>query len=199
MPRMSEAEKQRSHSRILDAAARLFRENGIETTSVSDVMTAAGMTHGGFYRHFASKEELIQAAFTHAVGGVVSSMESEDTRDEQDQSRRDYIATYLSQEHVQNRGLGCPLAAMGAELTRIGGSPKQAGAQATTRMAALLEDRSTSHADQGLAAMALLLGTITLARLVGSEDEAERTLDAGRTGIRLLQDLWPPNRSSLDG
>ena len=61
MPRMSEAEKQKSHRRILDAAARLFRERGIEATSVADVMKAAGMTHGGFYRHFDSKEDLVSA------------------------------------------------------------------------------------------------------------------------------------------
>ena len=79
MPRMSEAEKQRSHSRIVDAAARLFRKRGIEATSVADVMKAAGMTHGGFYRHFASKADLVAAAFQHAVDDVVAKVEQADS------------------------------------------------------------------------------------------------------------------------
>ncbi|MGB0904935.1 MAG: TetR family transcriptional regulator, partial [Mangrovicoccus sp.] len=67
MARQSKAEKQKSHARILEAAAQVFREKGIEATSLADVMTAAGLTHGGFYRHFASKEALVAAAFHHAV------------------------------------------------------------------------------------------------------------------------------------
>ncbi|MBT8476236.1 MAG: TetR/AcrR family transcriptional regulator, partial [Alphaproteobacteria bacterium] len=76
MPRMSAQEKQKSHERILKAASRLFRERGIETTSVADVMKAAGLTHGGFYRHFASKDALVAAAFRHAVDEVLSVVEA---------------------------------------------------------------------------------------------------------------------------
>jgi AcrR family transcriptional regulator len=71
MPRVSNEEKQRNHNKIVDAAARLFRENGIEMTSVADVMKAAGLTHGGFYRHFGSKEDLISAALDRAVDDVL--------------------------------------------------------------------------------------------------------------------------------
>ena len=76
MPRMSEAEKRKSHRRILDAASRLMREKGIGSTSVSDVMKAARLTHGGFYRHFSSKDELVAAAFQHAVDDVVKGIEA---------------------------------------------------------------------------------------------------------------------------
>lgn len=194
MPRMSEAEKQRSHSRILDAAALMLRERGIEATSVADVMKAAGMTHGGFYRHFASKEELVSAAFSHAVDSVVSDMERETTSASRSRGRQAYIETYLSPAHVEDLGRGCPLAAMGTELARAGGSPAHAGANATARMADLLRDDPESSTDQGLAAMALLIGTVTLARLADTEEEAERTLQAGRTGIGLFQKHWPKGR-----
>ncbi|MBO9433601.1 TetR/AcrR family transcriptional regulator [Ruegeria sp. R13_0] len=195
MPRMSEAEKQRSHSRILDAAAQLFRERGVEATSVADVMKTAGMTHGGFYRHFDSKEDLIAASFRHAVDDVVSDMEREETSDGRKKERQDYIAKYLSQAHAQDSRNGCPLAAMGTELARTTGAPHQAGAQASDRMAALLQDTSEIGSGQGLAAMALLMGTITLARLTESEEKADRALEAGRTAIGLLQDYWPKERS----
>ena len=195
MPRMSEAEKQRSHSRILDAAAQLFRERGVEATSVADVMKTAGMTHGGFYRHFDSKEDLIAASFRHAVDDVVSDMEREETSEGRKKERQDYIAKYLSQAHAQDSRNGCPLAAMGTELARTTGAPHQAGAQASDRMAALLQDTSEIGSGQGLAAMALLMGTITLARLTESEEKADRALEAGRTAIGLLQDYWPKERS----
>ncbi|MEW2915823.1 helix-turn-helix domain-containing protein [Ruegeria sp. ANG10] len=195
MPRMSEAEKQRSHSRILDAAAQLFRERGVEATSVADVMKTAGMTHGGFYRHFDSKEDLTAASFRHAVDDVVADMEREETSEGRKKKRQDYIAKYLSQAHAQDSRNGCPLAAMGTELARTTGAPHQAGAQALDRMAALLQDTSEIRSGQGLAAMALLMGTITLARLTESEEKADRALEAGRTAIGLLQDYWPKERS----
>ena len=191
MPRMSEAEKQRSHSRILDAAGELFRERGIESTSVADVMKAAGMTHGGFYRHFDSKDELVAAAFKHAVDQVVSAVEQQQTPDQRDEKREEYIAKYLSDAHVENRAQGCPLAAMGAELARNDGLLRQAGADAAMRMAALLQSRNASNSEQGHAIMALLLGTITLARLAETEEGSRKVLEAGRKGLQNLRGSWP--------
>jgi len=153
------------------------------------------MTHGGFYRHFDSKEDLTAAAFRHAVDDVVSCMEREETSEGRKKERQDYIAKYLSQAHAQDSRNGCPLAAMGTELVRTTGAPHQAGAQASDRMAALLQDTSEIGSGQGLAAMALLMGTITLARLTESEEKADRALEAGRTAIGLLQDYWPKERS----
>ena len=191
MPRMSDAEKQRSHNRILDAAARLFRQNGIGSTSVTDVMKAAGMTHGGFYRHFDSKEDLIAAAFNHAVDDVVSDMEQQTTRTGRGRARKDYIEKYLSQAHVKDSGQGCPLAAMATELARTGGDARNAGAAASARMANLLQINSDTGPKQGLAVMALLLGAVTLARLGETAEAKDHALEAGRTGLQLLQDHWP--------
>lgn len=191
VPRMSEAEKQRSHSRILDAASKLFRERGIESTSVADAMNAAGMTHGGFYRHFESKDDLVAAAFSHAVDEVVSDMERQTTPEGRDAKRKDYIETYLSDEHVKNRALGCPLAALGAELARNESLPRKQGAEAASRMAALLQAQAASGTEQGRAMMALLLGTIILARLEETEGDSGKVLDAGRAGLQVLRDEWP--------
>lgn len=190
LPRMSEAEKQRSHSRILDAAGQLFRERGIESTSVADVMKAAGMTHGGFYRHFASKDDLVAAAFRHAVDEIVSEMEQQTTQNGQDDKREKYIETYLSEAHVNNRAQGCPLAAMGAELARLDGRPRKQGAEAASRMAALLQTAAASNTEQGQAMMSLLLGTITLARLAETDVTAGKALEAGRAGLKILKNDW---------
>ncbi len=194
MPRMSDAEKQRSHNRILDAAAQLFRQNGIGSTSVADVMKTAGMTHGGFYRHFDSKEDLVAAAFRHAVDDVVSDLEKETSPRGRDRERENYIKKYLSQAHAKDGGQGCPLAAMGTELARTGGAPQQAGAAASARMAALLQKGSETGMEQGLASMALLLGAVTLARLAETVEDSDFALAAGRTGLELLQDHWPMDK-----
>ena len=191
MPRMSEAEKRKSHKRILDAASSSMRENGIGATSVSDVMKAARLTHGGFYRHFSSKDELVAAAFRQAVDDVVADMEAARSKTEHDKARDQYIAMYLSRDHVQDRGQGCPLAAMGPEIALQENDAKEAASSTVERMAKLLTSGDGGAGSQGIAMMALLLGTITLARLKNSGEEAEQVLDAGRNGIALLREHWP--------
>lgn len=187
MPKMSEAEKRKSHIRILDAASRLMREKGIASTSVSDVMQAAGLTHGGFYRHFSSKEDLVAAAFTQAVNEVVADLEKASDVAEKAQARDHYIAQYLSREHIENRGQGCPLAAMGSDISHHEGATKDAAFAAIERMAGLLQPKDAPGDDQGLALMALLLGTVTLARLTNTEEDATTLLKAGITGADILQ------------
>ncbi|NNE88953.1 MAG: TetR/AcrR family transcriptional regulator [Silicimonas sp.] len=191
MPRVSEAEKLKSHKRILDAASQLFRERGIEATSVSDVMKAAGLTHGGFYRHFDSKEALVSAAFKAAVDDVLESVESAPRGPQHLAARSDYITRYLSAEHIEDRGQGCPLAALGTELARHDGLANDAAWNAVERMAQTLVADDPSARELGYATMALLLGTVTLARLAGSRAEAQSILDAGKSGERLLEQHWP--------
>ena len=186
---MSKTEKQRSRKRILDAAARLMRENGVETTSVSDVMQAAGLTHGGFYRHFPSKDKLTAEAFRHAVDEVMADVESAPSGTDQRDVRDRYIKTYLSSIHVKNRGNGCPLAAMGAEVGRVEGAARQEGSAAVKRVTAIIQDRNNTA--EGQAMLALLLGAVTLARLAETDADAEEILEAGRTGVGLIQRYWP--------
>ena len=191
MPRMSEAEKQKSHKRILNAASQLFRERGIEATSVSDVMKAAGLTHGGFYRHFDSKEALVAAAFNAAVDDVLTHVETAPSGPKRLAAQADYIARYLSDEHIADRGKGCPLAALGTEISRQDGPVNDAAWNAVERMARALEAPDPHARDQGFARMALLLGTVTLARLAGSRTKSRTILEAGRTGEHLLEQYWP--------
>ncbi len=179
MPRMSDAEKQKSHKRIIDAAARLFRTNGISATSVSDVMQAAGLTQGGFYRHFPSKEDLIAAAFERSADELLSKTQ----RATQSETRADYIATYLSLAHLKNRGQGCPFAANGAEVTRLGAGVRAEASNAIDRISSMLNGAGDPAADDGVATLALLVGTMTLARLASSDAEASRIIDAGRNAV----------------
>ncbi len=187
MPRMSDADKQKSHARIIDAAARLFREDGIGATSVSDVMRAAGLTHGGFYRHFTSKEDLVVAAFDKAVDDMIAAMEATETASQRQDVKDDYISRYLSLEHANKAGNGCPLAAMGSEIFKYDGEIKDAASRAIDRTSALLDDPSDQQAPSGLAMIAMLVGTITLARLAKSENGALQIIDAGKSALEQLQ------------
>ncbi len=190
MPRMSEAEKQKSHKRILDAAARLLRENGIDATSVADVMTAAGMTHGGFYRHFSSKEDLVGAALEHAAATVLGPVESKGAGEARAVAVDAYIADYLSDAHRRRRAEGCPLAALAGEALREDGRVREAAENAARRTACLLSEGSggdDAPDDLGLSTLAVLMGSIVLARLLRDEEDAKRVLALGRTTVDLLE------------
>lgn len=184
MPRMSEAEKQKSHERIIDAAARLFRRDGISATSVSDVMQAAGLTQGGFYRHFSSKEELVATTIERSAEELLDRTKGAT----QSQTRAEYIARYLSLAHVKNGGQGCPLAANGSEVTRLGVGVRTEASNAIDRVSSVLNDTGDPQSDDGLATLALLVGTITLARMVQSDAEATRIVEAGRARLQRLSD-----------
>lgn len=189
MPRVSEAEKQKSHNKILEAAARMLRTEGTEATSVSDVMQAAGLTHGGFYRHFKSKDDLVSAAFRKAVDDVLKDMEQAPGDTERNKARRDYIDTYLSKGHIDNRGEGCPLASLANDLGRGEDAARREGMAAVDRVSALL--KTGDAAAQGTALLALMVGTVTLARLAENKKTIEAVLAAGRTGADLLEECWP--------
>jgi len=102
------------HERIVKEASRLFRERGFENVSVGEVMKAAGLTHGAFYAHFASKEELQAAAI--AYGQKVSLTRLQ--RSNSHKSKESYADRYLSPRHRDNPGDGCTMAALAQEVAR---------------------------------------------------------------------------------
>ena len=90
--RVSQEEMERSHGRIVDGAACLMRERGIESTSVADVMSEAGLTHGGFYRHFSNKDALLVAALEAAFEQLAAALESRFDKYEPEAAVADYHA-----------------------------------------------------------------------------------------------------------
>ncbi len=99
--KVSQEQKAQNRSRILTEAGRLFREKGFDAVSVAEVMQAAGLTHGGFYGHFRSKDDLVAQTIAHAVG-------SQSTADD----LSSWVDTYLSTPHRDHPDLGCPMAAL---------------------------------------------------------------------------------------
>jgi TetR/AcrR family transcriptional regulator, transcriptional repressor for nem operon len=113
----SRADKAQSHERIVKTAAARFREKGIDGISLADLMKEAGLTHGGFYRHFESRDDLVAEALEsalHASDGTLCSVVDE--HGAVDLAR--YIEQYLSTEHRDNPGAGCAMAALAGDVAR---------------------------------------------------------------------------------
>jgi TetR/AcrR family transcriptional repressor of nem operon len=96
----------------------MLRERGVDAASIADVMQASGMTHGGFYKHFDSKADLVRAAVRLAFDDVVDRFDRREAEGGQVAALQAYVAEYLSQAHVNHPGLGCPVAALGADASR---------------------------------------------------------------------------------
>ena len=110
--RMSQIEKDRSHARIIGSAAKLVRQHGIEGTSVDDVMKDAGLTHGGFYKHFESKDTLVAAALDEAFKEIIEMLEPQTLKQNAASLSTDFQSFYLSDPHVASSNKGCPIAAL---------------------------------------------------------------------------------------
>ena len=102
------------HERIVKEASRLFRERGFENVSVADVMKAAGLTHGAFYAHFGSKEELQAATITYGQKVSLHRLQ----RSKKNKDKGSFTDRYLSPWHRDNRGDGCTMAALAEEVAR---------------------------------------------------------------------------------
>jgi TetR/AcrR family transcriptional repressor of nem operon len=182
--RYSKEQKAESRDRIVGAAAELFRERGIDGVGVDAIMARAGLTHGGFYNHFRSKEELVREACAAALEGSTLLAEARSGRDD---GFRHVVETYLSSAHCRNRRRGCAIAALGGELARHEAATRRPFAAAVRGfvdgLAALLPGRRPAARRRALAAAATLVGTLVLARISDDPDFAEELLEAGRRAL----------------
>ncbi len=173
--RVNQQEMDASHERIVEGSARLFRERGIKATSVADAMNAAGLTHGGFYRHFKTKDDLVVEALRLAFDSFASPLESRQNVERPEQVVADFKALYLSDEHVANPGLGCPMPALGGELARESAQIKAEFSAGLQRVLdALAQAQAGTEGQRREAAareLAMLVGAVVLAR---ASDDALR-------------------------
>ena len=182
--RRTKEEAAETKAQIIACAAKLFRENGIAQTSVADVMKAAGLTHGGFYRHFASKDELADAAMKHAFGGTAQEVGSvfsqKETAAERLRAFEDY---YLSARHVANRAGGCPAAALAGEIACANEKSRDVFSKGVNTLVAQLEENiegdSSEKRQEALRSFATQLGAVALARATTS-GLADEILEACR-------------------
>ena len=178
--RVSKEQAAESRERILDAASKLFREHGLDGIGVADLMKSAGLTHGGFYGHFSSKEDLMAQACTRAFARSVEKWEK---LSEKDQPLSAIVKNYLSRRHRDDPGGGCALPSLGADVARQGAPVRRAftdGVRSLTNVVARTVTGRTEAARRrkGLAICASLIGAIVLARAVDDQELSDEILDA---------------------
>lgn len=183
--RYSREHKQETHDRIVRKASVRLREKGAHGIGVADLMKEAGLTHGGFYAHFDSREALVIEAFGYAMD---RSMEHwrKITDEVSPEKRLALIAeAYLSALHRDNPGHGCSIPALGAEIARESPKARKAFAGKLDEMIELLAEcipnlpRKAAR-KQAIATLATMAGTMLLARIAGSSELSDEVLKAGR-------------------
>ena len=169
--------KAETRATILTQASRLFRERGVESTSVGDVMAEAGLTHGGFYRHFDTKDALVAATIRATFEGIGEALGARGAEVGVQNAVQEYFAYYLSQEHVANPGMGCPVPALGADIAR--GSPAlkaefAAGFKDSLEViAAGLPGSQEERREAATRELAMRVGAILIARACDPETASE--------------------------
>jgi TetR/AcrR family transcriptional repressor of nem operon len=135
--------KQQTRERIVGAAARLFNRGGFAEVTIGEIMTAAGLTHGGFYRHFSSKEELYGEAVRHFLKKEVPERWQKrlaDARLPDQRFARFVVDAYLSRDHLQDVDGSCPLVGLSSDVARSSGGVKSAYREIAQTMVRCLQD-----------------------------------------------------------
>ena len=186
--RYSREHKLETHARIVKKASVRLREKGAHGIGVADLMKDAGLTHGGFYAHFDSREALVIEAFAYAMDRGTEHWRKLTEGTPPEKRLAAILDSYLSTLHRDNSGHGCAIPALGAEIAREGPKTRKAFASRVERMidvvAAQIADVSPKAArKQAMAAVATMVGTLVLARIAGNGDFSDQILAAGRAAV----------------
>lgn len=182
--RYSPDQKEKTHQRILDEAARQFREKGVSNTGLQPLMKALGLTHGGFYAHFRSKDDLVESALQEAA----RQMDEETARvHDTDTPLTTLITRYLSRVHRDEPGHGCALPTVSAELGQLG-KPSATTDRIVRDRLALIDGELDQPGDRGIMILSAMVGGLQLARSVSDPALSERILRATREQLLALID-----------
>ena len=175
--------KQETRRRILSAASALFRRQGVRSTGLPDVMAAAGLTVGGFYRHFDSKAALFRDTVGSSLRRTLAFLRHSPGQQHGREWLRAAAGRYLSREHLENVDHGCPLPALTPEIARADAQVRRVYAEALGEIVDELESRMPEDGDltpreRAWSFMALNVGGLMLARGTGDPELAEEILRA---------------------
>jgi TetR/AcrR family transcriptional repressor of nem operon len=183
--RYSREHKQETHDRIVRKASVRLREKGAHGVGVADLMKEAGLTHGGFYAHFDSRDALVIEAFAYAMDRSIEHWRKM-TQDVKPEDRLPLIAeSYLSALHRDDPGHGCSIPALGADIARESPKTRKAFAGKLDDMIEMLADHvpgltRKAARKQAIATLATMAGTMLLARVAGSGELSDEVLKAGK-------------------
>ncbi|MYM67812.1 TetR family transcriptional regulator [Pseudoduganella sp. FT55W] len=176
-----------NRERIVETAARLFREKGYDGIGVADLMKSAGLTHGGFYGHFASKEDLLAEAAAHALKQSVARWEGYLAEDRATAMEK-IVDGYLTKQHRDHPEKGCSVTALGADIARLGAKARHAVTEGSSAQMAVLAQLMPGADDaekrkQAIATYAAMVGAIVISRAVDNEELSMEVLQAVKDSL----------------
>ena len=200
--RYSKDHKAETHARIVKNASVRLRERGAASIGVAELMKEAGLTHGGFYAHFPSRDALIGEAFAHAMQQMTGRWRKRAERESEGERLAAIVNGYLTAEHRDDVGNGCALPSLGIEVSRA--SPK-------TRkvFASKLEDMITMVVEQlpelptktarreAIGVISTMMGAMILARAAGTSEFSDEILSAGRQAALRSENAAKPSAKRL--
>lgn len=181
--KVSRAQAEENRERILDNAAQLFRERGFDGIGLNDLMQAAGLTRGGFYGHFESKDDLAAQATRRALA-----TNREQWKRQADRSLSAWVKAYLSDAHRDHIGAGCGLVALAGDAARGGPAVREAFAEGVESLVAALQKQmpaadDAARREQSMAMLSTLVGSLLLSRAVGDEGLSRELREAARKSL----------------
>lgn len=181
--KVSRAQAEANRERILDSASQLFRERGFDGIGLNELMRAAGLTRGGFYGHFESKDDLAAQACRRAMHDS-----REQWKRQPDRSLAAWVKAYLSEAHRDRPGAGCGLAALAGDAARGGPALREVFGEGVGKLVAVLQEQMPAatppeRREQALAMLSTMVGALVLARAVGDEGLSRELLDAARKNL----------------
>jgi len=185
--RYSKDHKAETHDRIVKNASVRLRERGAAALGVADLMKDAGLTHGGFYAHFTSRDALIGEAFAHAMDQTTRRWQKRAENAPKGKRLATIVNGYLTAEHRDDIGNGCALPSLGAEVLRASPKTRRAFAAKLEEMIDVMVEQGAAQTSKAarrdaIAALATMMGALILARSAGTGDLSDEILSAGRYG-----------------
>ncbi|MFS8974506.1 TetR/AcrR family transcriptional regulator [Cupriavidus necator] len=182
----SKAETAETRRRIVEIAVREFRRNGIHATGVSEIMAAAGLTHGGFYRHFSSKDQLVAEACAASMESLVEKAEA--AAEGGTEAFLNHIRDFLSAEYRDDRLGGCPLVALGSELARADEDTRRAASNGFRGLIDVTSDYFDSEEAKGDAIFTLsaMIGAVTMSRIIDDQSLSDQILEEAKKRLARL-------------
>ncbi|WP_407437174.1 TetR/AcrR family transcriptional regulator [Lelliottia sp.] len=173
--KVSKEQVRENRMRVVETASELFRERGYDGIGIAELMSEAGLTHGGFYKHFGSKADLLSEAMS--CGFTQSAKKTEGV------NREKFIEYYLSRQHRDDKGTGCVMSALGTDAARQSESIKETFAAGIERQLAVLGTEKGSRADL-IDTIAHLVGALVLSRACPDNSAlADEILDVCRARL----------------
>lgn len=181
--------KERTHQKLLHEASLAIRENGPDKVAVAGLMAKVGLTHGGFYAHFKSKEHLVADTIAYMFDDQIEEFNKRMQGLSLKQCLAQYIDRYLSMQHRELRDMGCPMAALNSELSRMPDSARQAfelGMKKSVEAIAAILQRLDKHDPEALAVSVLseMIGALSVSRAVMDAKFSEQILNAAKVNIK---------------